>query len=188
MKFHKAIRAAILFLCVYSFGKAVPESFGESAHPSQPLKAGQTAPDWTLPDQTGKPVSLHDYRDKKNVVVFFFWKDDGPVCTKESCTFRDSYEKFNVENAAVIGISGDSPERHRRFKADNKLPYPLLSDPDGKARALWGVPTENGMPGRFTYVLDKAGVVRKVYGGMYQDKRHVVEALKALGDFNLSAF
>ena len=188
MKFHKAIQAAIPVLCVYSFGVADPACAGDSPPASKPLAAGQTAPDWTLPDQNGKPVSLHDFRDKKNVVVFFFWKDDGPVCTKESCTFRDSYEKFNVENAAVIGISGDSQARHQKFKTDNKLPYPLLSDPDGKVRALWGVPTENGMPGRFTYVLDKRGVVRKVYGGMYQDKKHVVEALKALGDFNLSAF
>jgi peroxiredoxin Q/BCP len=188
MKFHKAIQTAILFMCIAPFGGAAPASAQDSMAANKPLMKGQTAPDWTLPDQNGKPVSLHDYRDKKNVVVFFFWKDDGPVCTKESCTFRDSYEKFNVENAAVIGISGDTQERHQKFKADNKLPYPLLSDPDGKVRALWGVPTEKGMPGRFTYVIDKTGVVRKIYGGLYEDKRHVVEALKALGDFNLSAF
>jgi thioredoxin-dependent peroxiredoxin len=152
------------------------------------LAIGDTAPDFTLKADDGTTVKLSDFKNKKNVVVFFYYKDDTPVCTKESCAFKDSYEKFKVANAEVFGVSSDPVESHQKFKKENSLPYELLSDPDGTLRKEWGVPTVAGMPGRFTYVIDKNGVVKKIYGGMFESKKHVIESLRALGDVSISAY
>jgi len=152
------------------------------------LAVGETAPDFTLKADDGTSVKLSDFRNKKNVVVFFYYKDDTPVCTKESCAFKDSYEKFKVANAEVFGVSSDPVESHQKFKKENSLPYELLSDPDGSLRKEWGVPSVAGMPGRYTYVIDKNGVVKKIYGGMFESKKHVIESLRALGDVSISAY
>jgi len=183
--------AAWLVLSVSCFAGPVgmPGALAASEETSKALVEGMTAPDWTLTDQDGKKIKLSDFKNKKNVVVFFYYKDDTPVCTKESCSFRDSYEKFKIANAEVFGVSSDSPESHSKFKTKNNLPYDLLSDKDGAVRKSWGVPTDKGMPGRYTYVLDKKGTVKKIYtGGMFESKQHVVEALKSLGDFGVSAY
>src|SRR5690606_6078878 len=81
------------------------------------LRAGDRAPDFTLEDQDGRPVSLADFRGKRNVVVYFYPKDDTPGCTREACAFRDDYEAFQEAVAEVLGISSDTSESHRRFAA-----------------------------------------------------------------------
>ncbi|MEB3178664.1 MAG: peroxiredoxin [Nostocaceae cyanobacterium] len=144
------------------------------------VKVGDTAPDFTLPDQNGTTVSLKDFHGKA-VVLYFYPKDDTPGCTAESCAFRDQYEVFKSAGAEVIGVSGDTPESHKSFAAKYQLPFTLLSDKGDKVRKLYGATAAFGLfPGRVTYVIDKEGVVKYVFDSMLNFKAHVEEALKTL--------
>lgn len=145
------------------------------------LIVDEAAPDFSLKDQDGKTVKLSDFKDKKNVVVYFYPKDNTPVCTKESCSFRDAYEVFKKMGAEVIGVSGDSVESHKKFAEEHRLPFTLLSDEDGKLRKAWGVPkTAKVMPGRVTYVIDKQGVVKHIFNSQMDSSKHVDEAKTVL--------
>ncbi|MBW4494559.1 MAG: peroxiredoxin [Oscillatoria princeps RMCB-10] len=146
------------------------------------VKIGDTAPDFTMPSQSGEPVSLKDFRGKKAVVLYFYPKDDTPGCTAESCAFRDSYETFTDAGAEVIGVSGDSPASHQQFAAKYKLPFTLLSDTGNQVRKLYGVPAAafGLLPGRVTYVIDREGVVQHIFNSMMNFTAHVQESLKTL--------
>ena len=145
------------------------------------LEVGDLAPDFTLPSSTGTMVSLADYRGKSEVVLFFYPKDDTAVCTKEACSFRDSYEAFREAGAEVIGISSDSEESHQGFAARNRLPFLLLSDRDGQVRALYGVRKTLGLiPGRTTFLIDRDGIIRSLFSSQFQAARHVSETLGVL--------
>ena len=145
------------------------------------LAAGARAPEFTLNDQHGKPVSLADFRGRKNVVVYFYPKDDTPGCTKESCAFRDHYADFSDAGAEVIGISSDSGSSHKAFADKYRLPFSLLSDVGGKVRSAFGVPATLGLlPGRVTYVIDQQGVIRHAFNSQLQATRHVDEAISVL--------
>jgi peroxiredoxin Q/BCP len=144
------------------------------------VEAGQRAPDFTLPDASGRPVRLADFAGKP-VVLYFYPKDDTPGCTKEACSFRDQYEDFQEAGAVVVGVSSDSSESHRKFAAKHRLPFTLLSDRDGEVRRRYGVPATLGLlPGRVTFVIDGAGVVRHVFNSQLDATRHVTEALETL--------
>lgn len=146
-----------------------------------PVKVGDTAPDFTLPSQSGASVSLKDFIGQKTVVLYFYPKDDTPGCTAEACAFRDSYEVFKDAGAEVIGISDDSPASHEQFVTKYKLPFTLLSDTGKQVRKLYGVPSTLGLlPGRVTYVIDKNGVVQHIFNSQFNFKGHVEEALKTL--------
>lgn len=146
------------------------------------LKPGSQAPEFSLRDQDGKLVKLADYRGRKNVVVYFYPKDDTPGCTKESCKFRDDYAAFTDAGAEVLGISSDSEASHKAFAEKYRLPFSLLSDLGGKVRAAYGVPSALGVvPGRVSYVIDKTGVVRHAFNSQMDAERHVAEALQVLG-------
>jgi len=141
----------------------------------------QEAPDFELPAESGQKVRLSDFKDKKNVVVYFYPKDDTPGCTIESCAFRDVYEDFKDQGAEVIGISSDSVDSHKQFAQKHNLPFLLLSDEGGKVRSAWGVPTTLGLlPGRVTYIVDKKGVVRSIFNSQLEVQKHVAEAKKML--------
>lgn len=145
------------------------------------LSVSEKAPDFSLKNQNGKIVKLSDFRGKKNVVVYFYPKDNTPICTKESCSFRDAYEIFQKMGAEVIGVSGDSVDSHKEFIADHKLPFTLLSDDKGELRKAWGVPkTAMMMPGRVTFVIDKEGICRNVFNSQLDSKKHVDEAKAVL--------
>jgi peroxiredoxin Q/BCP len=145
------------------------------------LKVGERAPDFTLPTVGGKTVTLSELNADKTVVVFFYPKDDTPGCTVEACSFRDSYEAFVDAGAEVVGISSDSVDSHDRFAGKHKLPMTLLSDADGKVRALFGVKATLGLfPGRATFVIDKKGVVRHVFVSQLRAGAHVGEALSVV--------
>ena len=142
---------------------------------------GMIAPDFELPDAEGKPVRLSRYRGEKPVVVYFYPKDDTSVCTKQACAFRDRFAEFQKAGAAILGISDDDGASHRKFAAKYALPFPLLSDRGGKVRKLYGVRRALGIiPGRVTFVIDRAGVVRHVYSALSEWDRHVTEALGAI--------
>ena len=130
------------------------------------LTPGTPAPDFTLPDQSGNPVSLSDFRGK-TVVLYFYPKDNTPGCTRQACAFAAAYEAFRSRNAVVIGVSKDSTASHQRFAAKYDLPFVLLSDPERQAIEAYGVWQEKKMCGkvsmgvvRSTYVIDGDGVIR----------------------------
>ena len=138
----------------------------------------QPAPDFAREAHNGQQVRLADYRGKSVVVLYFYPMDGSPVCTKEACSFRDSFEEFTKLGVVVIGVSADSPERHHAFAASRKLPFLLLSDQDGSLRKAFQVPKTLGiLPSRVTYVIDKAGIVRHVFSALFSAERHVAEAL-----------
>src|SRR5262245_57169688 len=145
------------------------------------VRVGDQAPDFVLPDRTGKMVRLSDFRGRKAVVLYFYPKDDTPGCTKESCAFRDSYEAFQEAGAEVIGVSSDTAESHGRFASKYRLPFTLLSDRGGEVRRRYTVPATLGLlPGRVTYVIDCDGTVRHVFNSQFQPAQHIAEALDAL--------
>ena len=147
----------------------------------QRVEVGDRAPDFTLPDQTGKPVRLSDLLAGHVVVLYFYPKDETAGCTAEACSFRDSYQVFKDAGAEVVGVSSDSVESHQSFAAHHGLPFTLLSDANGALRKRYGVPTTFGMwPGRVTYVIDHDGIVRHIFSSQIQFERHVTEALKTL--------
>ena len=145
------------------------------------VKVGDKAPDFTLPSQMGDDVTLSEYLGKKNVVLYFYPKDETPGCTREACTFRDSYEELTNLGAEVLGISGQSVSSHKSFATHYGLPFILLADVDNSVRKIYGVPSTMGIiPGRVTYIIDKQGVVRHIFISQTQAERHVEEAKKTL--------
>jgi peroxiredoxin Q/BCP len=145
------------------------------------INVGDKAPDFTLPSQMGDKVTLSEYFGKKNVVLYFYPKDETRGCTREACEFRDRYDVFTSLGAEVLGVSSDTLESHKSFATHHGLPFLLLSDEDGKVRKLYGVPSTMGIiPGRVTYIIDKKGIVRHVFSSQFQPEKHIEEALKIL--------
>ena len=145
------------------------------------IKEGDTAPDFTLEAQDGRTVSLHDYRGSRNVVVYFYPKDFTMGCTTEAKTFGLNYDQVKDLDAEVIGISSDPADSHNRFASECGVKFPLLSDREGRVRALYGVKSSLGIfPERVTFVIDKQGVVRSVFSSQTNPKGHVSKALEVL--------
>jgi thioredoxin-dependent peroxiredoxin len=145
------------------------------------LRVGDTAPDFCLPRANGELVSLSDYRGRSEVVLFFYPKDNSPICSAEACSFRDSYEVFKDTGAEVIGVSADSSRSHERFAARFRLPFVLLSDPKGLVRKRFGIAKTLGIfPGRCTYLIDREGVIRHIFSSQFLPAKHVSEALAVL--------
>jgi len=145
------------------------------------VKVGDKAPDFTLPSQTGEYVTLSKFFGDKNIVLYFYPKDESPGCTREACSFRDSYEIFKDLGAEVIGVSSGSIESHKSFAQHHNLPFILLSDEDNKIRKLYGVSSSFGViPGRVTYIIDRKGLVRHIFSSQFQPEQHVEEAVKVL--------
>ena len=145
------------------------------------LAIGERAPDFRLPALRGGEVALSDFLGKKNVVLFFYPKDETIGCTAEACSFRDSYQDFLDAGAEVIGISSDSLESHAKFAQHHHLPMQLLADSGGRVRAQYGIKASLGLfDGRETFIIDKQGIVRHVFRSQVQVTRHVKESLAVL--------
>ncbi|WP_219412654.1 thioredoxin-dependent thiol peroxidase [Pseudonocardia nigra] len=127
------------------------------------LSPGDPAPDFTLPDADGKPVSLSDYRGRR-VVVYFYPAASTPGCTKQACDFRDNLTELGGAGLDVVGISPDKPAKLAKFRDAEGLTFPLLSDPDKEVLTAWGAFGEKQMYGktvtgviRSTFVVDPEG-------------------------------
>jgi peroxiredoxin Q/BCP len=143
-------------------------------------------PQFTLKNQKGKDFNISKVIGEKNLVIYFYPKDDTPGCTREACGFRDSFEIFAENDAEVIGISSDSIDKHKSFAEKYNLPFTLLSDPKNKIRKLFGVPKSmlGLLPGRVTYIIDKKGTVRHIFNSQLQIEKHINEALQVLKSLN----
>ncbi|SFB16974.1 peroxiredoxin Q/BCP [Lentibacillus halodurans] len=146
---------------------------------------GKQAPDFTLPNQNGKQVSLSDFKGK-HVVLYFYPKDMTPGCTNEACDFRDAYESFSDLDAVIIGISPDPVESHQKFIDKHDLPFILLADEDHKVAEDYGVWKFKKNFGkeyygieRSTFIIDKEGNLQKEFRKVKVDG-HVEEALDYL--------
>ncbi|ALM06553.1 alkyl hydroperoxide reductase [Sediminicola sp. YIK13] len=145
------------------------------------LQIGDRVPEFSLKDQHGNMFTSNSIVGSKAMVIFFYPKDDTPGCTKEACSFRDSYEEFKELGAEVIGISSDSEKSHQKFASKYELPFILLSDEKKKVRKSFKVDNNlfNLLPGRETYVIDKKGNVIMVFNSISASK-HMKKALEAL--------
>lgn len=145
-------------------------------------KVGSKIPTFELNDQHGNQFKMETVLGKKNLVIYFYPKDDSPGCTKEACSFRDQFEVFAEVDAMIIGISAQSVASHLAFAQKHRLNYTLLSDTRNKVRKLFGVPSSffGLIPGRVTYVVNKEGEVVYMFNSQIQAERHVDEALHIL--------
>ena len=145
------------------------------------LKEGIKAPDFTAIDQNGAKIKLSSFKDKKNVVLYFYPKDMTPGCTTQACNFRDQHKKF--KDTVILGVSIDSSERHQKFIAKYDLPFTLIADIDKKVVQKYGVWQEKKLYGktfmgivRTTIIIDKTGTIKKIFPKV-KVKNHIEEVL-----------
>ena len=127
------------------------------------LAAGDPAPDFALYDQNGALHKLSQYRGKKIVVLYFYPKDQTPGCTTEACSFRDNLSVFDSLETVVLGVSVDDTASHRKFAEKYHLNFPILSDADKAVSRAYHTLAWYGMSKRMTFVIDKSGVIRKIF-------------------------
>ena len=149
------------------------------------LKAGDVAPKFTVTTSGGGKISLADYKGK-NVILYFYPKDDTPGCTKEACAFRDHFAEFKQKGAVVLGVSPDSVKSHDKFVEKFKLPFTLLSDEDKKIVEAYGVWGEKTFMGRkylgvyrVTFLIGPDGKIKKIWPSV-KPEDHAEEVLAAL--------
>ena len=148
------------------------------------VKEGNVAPAFTAKNADGETVRLKDLRGQK-VVLYFYPKDDTPGCTKEACSFRDTFATFKKRGIEVLGVSPDSEASHKKFTAKYKLPFTLLADPDHSIADAYGVYGEKKFMGRtsmgvkrITFLIDEKGKIRKVFEKV-KPEEHAKEVLEA---------
>lgn len=141
------------------------------------LQEGAPAPGFKAQTDDGKTVSLSDFRGK-NVVLYFYPKDDTPGCTREACSFRDSLAAFAKKDAVVLGVSLDDPASHTAFRRKFGLPFTLLADTDGAVARAYGV-LDGDCASRWTFVIDREGRIKRVFPNVKVDG-HSAEVLNAI--------
>ncbi len=132
------------------------------------LSEGQKAPDFTSKDQNGDTISLSDFLGK-DVILYFYPKDDTPGCTAEACSFRDNYQSLLEKGFEVVGVSTDDEKSHQKFITKYSLPFPLIADTDKTIVGNYGVWVEKNMYGkkymgvaRKTFIIGKDGIIKKI--------------------------
>jgi len=149
------------------------------------VSTGNPAPEFELPDENGTLRKLSDYRGK-NVVLYFYPKDDTPGCTTEACNFRDDYAQYQQAGVVILGVSPDKPAKHTRFITKYQLPFTLLSDVDHEVCELYGVWGRKKFMGReydgvfrTTFLIDANGIIVRVFENV-SPANHSAQVLEAL--------
>jgi thioredoxin-dependent peroxiredoxin len=149
------------------------------------LKEGDRAPEFTAETSGGAKVSLSDFKGR-NVILYFYPKDDTPGCTKEACGFRDQYAAFKEKGSVILGVSTDSVKSHNKFTEKYKLPFPLLADEQkqlAEAYGVWGQKTFMGRKymgtHRVTFLIGPDGRIKKIWPAV-KPEEHAPEVLAAL--------
>lgn len=143
------------------------------------IAVGDSFPEFTSETHDAGTVRLADYRGIRNVVVYFYPRDLTPGCTREAGDFNRRLAEFAALDTAVVGVSVDSKEKHGRFIAELGLAFPLLTDPGGALSGRLGILRDSGTAERTTFVIDKAGTVRRIFSVKTVDG-HVDEVLQAV--------
>ncbi|MEO7558641.1 MAG: peroxiredoxin [Nitrosospira sp.] len=169
-------------LSIFATLMAIVLFFGSQAARAEPLKVGQPAPDFSLPDQSGKIHKLADYRGKW-LALYFYVKDDTPGCTEQACKFRDDIHQLTDLGAQVVGVSVDDSASHANFAKKYNLSFPLLADNKGETAARYdSLRGNSGMAKRNTFLIDPQGRTAKIYlsASTSRNSAEVIEDLKKL--------
>ncbi len=150
------------------------------------LKEGDKAPEFSAKDQQGGKISLKDFTGKK-VVLYFYPEDDTPACTTQACNLRDNYALLQQHGYALLGVSPNDEESHRKFREKFSLPFPLLADPGHAVIEKYGVWGEKNLYGRTyqglhrtTFLIDEKGIIRKIFLRP-RNKQHAEDIVKVFG-------
>jgi thioredoxin-dependent peroxiredoxin len=154
------------------------------AFADEPPQVGTVAPEFTLPNQEGTPVSLKDFRGKW-VVLYFYPKDMTTGCTIEAHNFQRDQDQYTKKNTVVLGVSVDTPDSHKQFCAKEGLSFKLLADTDKKVSTAYGSLMAVQLSARNTFIIDPHGKIVKVYTGVEPNK-HSAEVLAALDEVQKS--
>jgi thioredoxin-dependent peroxiredoxin len=173
------VAAFVVLLGCSRESQPTPTATGASATPTTTsageLAVGKPAPDFTAKAHDG--MAIHPSALKgKAVVLYFYPKDETPGCTKEACAFRDAWKDLEATGVVLVGISTDTDESHKKFAEHHKLPFHLVSDPDGAIAKAYGVPNNAGFLARHTIVIGTDGNVKKIYRSV-DVTRHAAEIL-----------
>jgi peroxiredoxin Q/BCP len=144
------------------------------------LHVNDKAPLFDATTDSSEHFTLSEQIGKTNVVLYFYPKDFTAGCTKESCEFRDNWEKILSLGATVIGVSSDSVESHKAFKQEHVLPFTLVSDQKHEIRRMYGVEGHFFIPPRVTFVIDKQGVIRDIFSSQLNMSKHIENSLRVL--------
>jgi peroxiredoxin Q/BCP len=178
-----SIAALLAIGCSLTFNAPVAKA--QDATQQKTLAQGDKAPNFSLKDQDGKTFMLSSVIGKKKLVIFFYPKDESPVCTAEACAFRDAYEKYKDADAIVIGINNGTVESHKAFATKNHLPFTLLSDPGNVVLNQFGVKEQdfgNNMKvsGRETFVIGLDGKIVYSFRDFMKGDEHSSKVLSYL--------
>ena len=148
------------------------------------IKIGDLAPSFEGPTANGTLLGLKDFVGKKNVVLYFYPKDDTPGCTKEACNFRDNLQPIRSMGAEIVGVSLDGVESHKKFITKYRLTFPLISDKEKRIARAYGVlRNTRASTNRVTFLIDKKGKVAKIFPRVDVTK-HADEVIAALGELS----
>ena len=146
------------------------------------ITIGDTCPTFTLLNQEGKEINIQDFIGTKNIIIYFYPKDNTPGCTKEACSFRDAMQDLNNLNCEVFGISADSVSSHKAFAERFRLTFNLLSDENNSVRKQFKVPANlfGLIPGRVTYIINQEGKVIHIINSQTNPEKHINETIEVV--------
>lgn len=146
------------------------------------ISIGDTCPSFSLQNQDGQSINIKEYIGTKNIIIYFYPKDNTAGCTKEACSFRDAMQDLNNLDCEVFGISADSVESHKQFANQFRLTFNLLSDVGNSVRKSFKVPANlfGLIPGRVTYIVNKEGKVIHIINSQTNPDKHIKETIEVV--------
>jgi peroxiredoxin Q/BCP len=172
------VRYLIIGVVVMSFN--LSSLFGGTTPDGSELKEGQLAPVFAALDQNSRSINLSEFKNKSNVVLYFYPKDDTPGCTAQACNLRDNINTIKAMNAVILGVSADDVKSHQEFAEKYQLPFSLLADPKKEIIQKYGVSMPLvGIAKRWTFIIGKDGSIKKIIKDV-KSSTHDTQVLEAL--------